>query len=162
MKNFTFGAIAAIALLAVSHKQPAHEEPPALPPPNKHQQLTELIFQRPIDDFSLRTISVTATAYSATPRETNSSPEVTADMTPSRIGLLAISRDLEAELGLQLGETVVIPELGVFKIHDRMSTHKRKGTSQQQAIRRSVDILHANSKAALMFGKQQVKLIYIR
>ncbi len=127
-----------------------------------HKRLSELTFSRDMTNASLRTITVTASAYSASKAECNATPEITADGTPSRIGLLAISRDLESELGLQLGETVLLPGLGVFKIHDRMSTHKHKGTAKCKPIRRSVDILHVSHKAARLFTPRTTELIYIR
>jgi 3D (Asp-Asp-Asp) domain-containing protein len=96
-------------------------------------------------------IPVTVTAYSARRAETNSEPWWTADMTLSRVGILAVSRDILNELGLEYGQTVILGNYGVFKVHDTMN----------KRFTRRVDILMANQKAALKFGlKKDIKLTW--
>lgn len=104
----------------------------------------------PSIDMTTYSTDVTITAYSASTRETDDTPELTADLTPSRVGLLAVSCDLINEFGLKFGERVLIPEYGVFEIRDIMNKRFKK----------RVDILHANRKAALKFGKREGKLIW--
>lgn len=87
-------------------------------------------------------IPVTVTAYSARAKETNSEPWWTADMTLSRVGILAVSRDILNEVGLEYGDTVILGDYGVFKIHDTMN----------KRFKRRVDILMGNAKAANKFG----------
>jgi len=129
----------------------------------KNRKLLEIIFSHPMDNYLVLSTPVTVSAYTASVDETNSEPHFTADMTPSRIGLVAISRDLEHELGISLGQTIILPSLGVFRVHDRMSTHKRKNTASPVPITRSIDILHANKKAAKKFGvRQNETMLYIQ
>jgi len=125
----------------------------------KARDLLSKVFNRDMSHFRTGTMKVTLTAYSAVPRETNSQPEITAYNVPSRIGLVAISRDLEAVLSP--GEVILLPNYGVFKVQDRMSTHKHKGTNPTPIVR-TVDILHATPQAAKLFGvKKHEPLIFI-
>ena len=129
---------------------------------DQRNKLLSKIFNRNMTTFSTASINVTATAYSACAVECNSEPYWTANHTPSRIGLLAISADLEHDLGLQLDQLVLLPKYGLFKIADRMSTHKHKNTANPIPIRRTVDILHASAHAAKLFGiDPEIELIYI-
>jgi 3D (Asp-Asp-Asp) domain-containing protein len=110
--------------------------------------LSQVFGYVPSNSFST---PVTVTAYSARPQETNSEPWFTADMTPSRVGLLAVSRDLLYEIGLQYGQTVILEGLGVFKVRDTMN----------ERFRRRVDILMAHHKAAKLFGKREAVLRWV-
>ena len=113
--------------------------------------LLKEVFQQPVYGKPILSTPVTATGYSARRVECDSTPEVTASMKPSRVGMLAISRDLEDELGLRLGQFVVLKGMGLFQIADRMN----------DKWRRRVDVLHGNAKAARLFGKKQVELIWV-
>ena len=106
-----------------------------------------------ITSLSMR---VTVSAYTARAEECDTTPEVTADMTPSRIGLLAVSPDMISDGHVTYGDTVALIDsgefLGVFVIHDTMN---RRYTHR-------VDILHGNVRAALLFGiRQNVELIRV-
>jgi hypothetical protein len=128
----------------------------------RDKKLLETIFRQPMDTYHIGEITVTVSAYTASIDETNDNPHQTADMTPSRIGLVAVSQDLYYELGLKKGDTIILPAFGAFRIHDTMSTHKRKNTANPIPIRRSIDILHATKKAAKLFGvKHDQKLYFI-
>lgn len=128
----------------------------------QRNRLLAKIFNQDMTNFNTASITITATAYSACAAECNSQPYWTANHTPSRIGLLAISADLEHELGLQLDQLVLLPKYGLFKISDRMSTCKHKNTANPIPIRRTVDILHASAHAAKLFGiDPEIELIYI-
>jgi 3D (Asp-Asp-Asp) domain-containing protein len=96
------------------------------------------------------TKKVTATAYTAREAETNSEPWITANGRPSRVGGLAVSRDLEV-LGINLGDMVVIKGMGLFRVEDRMN---KRFTNR-------IDILHANLKAARIFAKQELEIMWI-
>ncbi|RLG18751.1 hypothetical protein DRN75_00870 [Nanoarchaeota archaeon] len=123
------------------------------------RELLSKVFNRDMSNFQTATMDVTLTAYSATVAETNNRPEVTAYMVPSRIGIVAVSRDLEAVFSP--GELILLPNYGLFKIQDRMSTHKHKGTNPVP-ITNTIDILHATPKAARLFGvKKHEPLIFI-
>lgn len=117
----------------------------------KALELLSLIMNQQIDSIQTFSLPVTITAYSAEAAQTDSTPELTADQTPSRIGLLAVSRDLLHEIGLRYGQRVIIPAYGVFEIRDTMN----------KRFTRRVDILHGNEKAALAFGKMEGELIWM-
>ena len=116
--------------------------------------LIETIFKIEIDEeFSTWSTPVTVSAYTAREEECDSSPETTADMTPSRIGLLAVSRDLIEVMGLKFGDVVMLVDrgasLGVFTISDVMNP---RWTNR-------VDILHGNLAAARLFGVRENVLL---
>lgn len=103
---------------------------------------------------------VTATAYTAREEECNDEPEITASGRPSRIGGIAVSRDLEA-LGINIGDLVVIKNMGLFKVEDRTAEMKRKNTSNPVPVVNTIDILHANVKAAKIFGTGTIEIIWL-
>ena len=90
---------------------------------------------------------VTLSAYTAREEECDATPELTASLTPSRVGLIAISWDLRAVFSF--GDMVIIPPYGVFKVADLMN---ERWTNR-------IDILHANIKAAKLFGVQKHRKI---
>lgn len=129
---------------------------------SRAEKLLAEVFGSPLQNSLLASTTVTLTAYSATEAETNSEPYITADHTPSRIGLAAISRDLENELGLSLGQVIILKDFGAFLIADRTSTHSHKHTASPRPIRRTIDILHASPEAARRFGRKEgIKLFYL-
>jgi len=120
----------------------------------KIDQLKQIVSQAMLQEYSdqpLETLKVTATAYSARKEECNAQPWITASGTPSRVGVVAVSRDLE-ELGVQLGDFVIIKGMGLFRVEDRMNKRWRK----------RVDILHANVEAARRFAKRNVEIMWLR
>ena len=96
------------------------------------------------------TMAVTATAYTAREEECNSEPWITASGTPSRVGVIAVSRDME-KLGIRLGDLVIIKGMGLFRVEDRMNKRWSK----------RIDILHANLKAARKFAKRKVEIMWL-
>jgi 3D (Asp-Asp-Asp) domain-containing protein len=114
------------------------------------------VFKQEVTDFTTFSTPVTITAYTAREEECDSTPETTADGTPSRIGLLAMSNDLYKELGFKKGDRVMLVtedgNLGVFAVHDGMN----------KRWRRRVDILHGNVKAARLFGKTPGQLVWLK
>jgi 3D (Asp-Asp-Asp) domain-containing protein len=103
---------------------------------------------------------VTVTAYTARIEECDETPEVTSSGRPSRVGAIAVSRDLEAR-GISLGDMVVIKGMGLFRVEDRTGEFKRKNTDNPIPVTNTVDILHANIKAAKKFGTGQEILIWL-
>lgn len=102
-----------------------------------------------LDDVLFST-PVTITAYSARKEECNNDPHVTASGRPSRVGMLAISRDLRDELGIHFGQTVWLKGLGQFKVCDLMNAR----------FKRRVDILHATAEAAKKFGSREGTIMW--
>lgn len=116
------------------------------------RQLLEQVFNQPIQHLQTYTATVTLSAYTASVDETNAEPWITANLTPSRIGLVAVSRDILLLAGLHLGQTILLPPYGAFQIQDVM--HER--------WKMRVDILHASKKAARLFGvKENMKMVWI-
>jgi len=132
-----------------------HMTPVPVPMDEKDAKIKryEKILAQALGEVPTRTFStpVTVTAYSARAEETNSEPWYTADMTLSRVGILAVSRDILDELGIEYGDTVILGEYGTFKVHDTMN----------KRFHRRVDILMGNKKAAELFGiKKKIKLTW--
>lgn len=98
----------------------------------------------------INSLVVTATAYTAREEECNSQPWVTASGTPSRVGAIAVSRDLE-DRGVKLGDVVIIKGMGSFRVEDRMNKRWQN----------KIDILHANLEAAKIFAKRDVELMWL-
>jgi len=120
------------------------------------------VFGRGMTSFTTARITVTVTAYTASVDETNDDPHHTAYMTPSRIGIVALSRDLRIGCGLDRGDVIILKGYGAFMVEDKMSTHKNKGTDHPTEIRATVDILHATKKAAKLFGvKRAVEMTFV-
>lgn len=118
---------------------------------HRNNDLLAEIFGHPVGDRPVFSMTLTATGYSARKEECDSTPEVTASMTPSRVGVIAISRDLEANVGLKMGQMVVIKGMGLFRVEDRMNK-RWEGR---------IDILHGNPEAARLFGKREVEILWI-
>ncbi len=96
-------------------------------------------------------ISVTVSAYSPTEEECDSDPFITAFQKPVREGTIAISRDLEKELGWREGDRIHIHGLGVFEVNDRMAFKWKK----------RVDIFFHDTEKALSFGIKQANAVKI-
>jgi 3D (Asp-Asp-Asp) domain-containing protein len=95
-----------------------------------------------------QSVQVKVTAYSASPRETQGDPWVTASGKRVRPGIVALSRDLERLLGVKFGDLVVLKGLGTFVFADRLARHKK----------RQVDIYIPSRKAARAFGVKRTSL----
>ena len=100
----------------------------------------ELVAQE--DTVKIRAIPVKVTAYNPVRSQTDSSPLITASNKRVRLGMVALSRDLEREFGLMFGDTIYLDGIGRFVFEDRM--HRRK--------RRQADILMFNPIEARKFG----------
>jgi 3D (Asp-Asp-Asp) domain-containing protein len=90
----------------------------------------------------IRAIPIRVTAYNPVRSQTDSSPLITASNKRVRVGMVALSRDLEREFGFTFGDTVYLYGFGRFVFEDRM--HRRK--------RKHVDILMFNPVEARKFG----------
>jgi len=117
----------------------------------KKSDLLAKVFGIDVKDRPVYSMKVTATGYTARKEECDANPEITASGNPSRVGVIAVSRDLEYELGLKMGDMILIPDMGLFRIEDRMNSRWK----------RRIDILHGNLKAAKLFGTKQVEIIWI-
>jgi len=103
------------------------------------------------DPVKIRTIPVKVTAYNPVRSQTDSSPHITASNKLVRLGMVALSRDLEREFGLMFGDTIYLDGIGSFVFEDRM--HRRK--------RRQVDILMFNPIEARKFGVKKSYLFIL-
>lgn len=99
----------------------------------------------------IRAVPVKVTAYNPVQSQTDNSPLITASNKRVRVGMVALSRDLEREFDFRFGDAVYLYGLGRFVFEDRM--HRRK--------RRHVDILMLNPVAARKFGVKSSYLFVI-
>jgi len=99
----------------------------------------------------IRAIPVKVTAYNPVRSQTDNSPLITASNKYVRVGMVALSRDLEREFGFTFGDTVYLDGFGRFVFEDRM--HWRKT--------RHVDILMLDSIEARRFGVQSSYLLLL-
>jgi 3D (Asp-Asp-Asp) domain-containing protein len=99
---------------------------------------------------SLQFRKIVLTGYTSSRRETDSTPFLTASMTRTRQGCLALSRDLlrtfTPDAPYDFGDYVLIPGVGVFIVEDTM--HAR--------WRNRGDIWFADRAAALRWGRRRV------
>ncbi len=98
---------------------------------------------------NIRLVPVVVTAYNPVASQTDSTPKITASNKRVRLGIVALSRDLEKEFGFKFGDTVVIEGHGFFVFEDRMN----------KRWRRRVDILMFSMEAAREFGVQSSHLM---
>ena len=120
---------------------------------NDNTKLEELLshaFSTDVRDRPMYSKLVTATAYTAREAECDATPWFTASMEPSRVGAVAVRRDLEA-IGLTFGKIIIIEGYGAFRIDDRMNA---RWTNR-------IDILHANLKAANLFAKRELTIHWL-
>ena len=115
-----------------------------------------------------RVLILEATAYTSSPRETDSTPYVTATGARTRLGILAVSRDLLKEL--PYGSLVKLEDLGrwqdgqdagrfnflfkdvLFVVEDTMN----------RRFKQRVDVWLPDRSLALKFGRRRLKLTVIR
>lgn len=93
-----------------------------------------------------RNRTLTVTAYSARPSETDDTPTITASNKPVRQGIVAVSRDL-FDSGWVFGKKVYIKGHGLFTIDDLMARDKRN----------QLDIFMYDTARAVRFGKQTLQ-----
>ncbi|MFQ5511762.1 MAG: 3D domain-containing protein [Candidatus Krumholzibacteriia bacterium] len=122
---------------------------------SEQSRLTEILLD---GGYSLRygdevVVKVVATGYSSSVWETDSSPFVTAANTPTRNGILAMSRDLldkyTPDAPFSFGDYVHIPGLGDFLVEDSMNARWDN----------RVDIWFPSRMEALRFGVRKVYLM---
>ena len=89
-------------------------------------------------------VPVRITAYNPVEEQTDETPLTMASGKTVYRGAVALSRDLEADLGLRFGDSIEIDGLGLFVFEDRM--HRR--------WKRTVDILLFSPEKARRFGVQ--------
>ena len=120
----------------------------------EQSRLTEILLD---SGYTLRygeeiVVKVVATGYSSSVRETDSTPFITAANTPTRNGILALSRDLLTHYTpgapFSFGDYVRIPGLGNFLVEDSMNARWDN----------RVDIWFPSRMEALRFGVRRVYL----
>lgn len=105
----------------------------------------------PVTTNSKPALAVTVSAYSPTEEECDEDPYITAYQKPVKEGTIAISRDLEEELGWGIGDKVYLTGLGVFEVWDRMHPKWKK----------KVDIFFHDTEKAVSFGVKQAKVLKV-
>ena len=94
-------------------------------------------------------ITVKVTKYNAVPEQTDDTPTITASNKTIEKGVVALSRDIEEELGLKFGDKIYLKGLGYYIFEDRMN---KKWT-------RRVDIYEKSILEAKKFGIVETELI---
>jgi 3D (Asp-Asp-Asp) domain-containing protein len=97
-------------------------------------------------------LPVEVTAYNADPKQTDSTPNITASGQQVREGICALSRDIEKEYGLKFGDKIEIIGLGIFEFRDRMNKRIKKG----------VDVFKKSLGEALQIGRQERKIRFLK
>lgn len=95
--------------------------------------------------------AVEVTCYTSEVRQTDSTPYHTADGSTVRVGIIAVSRDMLAELGLKYGQRVALAGYGIFEIRDTMNSRWR----------RRVDIWLPDKRAAQLHGVKATTLLWV-
>ena len=111
--------------------------------------LLSLSFLNPMAD-AITYIPVTVTAYEPKTEQTDDTPLITASNERVRLGIIALSKDLEKEYNFHFGDTIWLEKYGLFVFEDRM--HPR--------WKRRVDIFMWSG--ADIFGIKKDKIILIR
>jgi 3D (Asp-Asp-Asp) domain-containing protein len=79
--------------------------------------------------LGLDLVKAVVTAYSSTPDQTDETPWLTASCTPTRPGIIALSRDLlrtfTADAPFEFGDMVLVAGVGVFLVEDTMAPRWR-------------------------------------
>lgn len=114
-----------------------------------------------------RVLTLKATAYTSSARETDSTPYITATGARTRIGIIAVSRDMLREL--PYGSKVILEDLGgpggrgkgrfnyllkgrVFVVEDTMHPRKRE----------QLDVWLPDRSTAIRFGVRNVRVTVIQ
>jgi len=116
-----------------------------------------------------RVLILKATAYTSSPHETDRTPYITATGARTRLGIIAVSRDL-LKTDLPYGSLVQLVDLGrwqdgadagrynplfenlLFVVEDTMNKRKRQ----------QIDIWFPDRSLALRFGVRRVEVIVVR
>lgn len=106
-----------------------------------NQTMLEFLEKR-LDVLKEEVIRVKVTGYSPTVEECDDDPYITAFNKRVKTGSIAISRDLERDLGWKLGDMVHLHGLGTFEVWDRMPSKWN----------RRVDIFFFDTDEAKAFG----------
>jgi len=94
-------------------------------------------------------LPIAVTAYTASRQETQGNPRDTASGARVQRGMVALSKDLEHDLGLAFGDRVTLEGIGTFVFEDRVSSRKR----------RQADIFMESRQAARVFGKRKAYIL---
>lgn len=108
------------------------------------------VFGHAVKPAELKSVQVTITAYSSTIDQCDSTPYIAANNEPVRVGVLAVSPDMQKEFGIRFGQRVLIPGYGLFEVCDVMNPRWK----------RRVDIWESDRNAARLFGKRQGTMIW--
>ena len=92
------------------------------------------------------------TAYTASVEETDDTPFTTASNQRVRVGICALSRDIEKDFGLKFGDEIVIEGLGKFEFQDRMN----------KRLKKHVDIFMSSKFEAFQFGRKKLNVSWLK
>jgi len=92
------------------------------------------------------------TAYTASVEETDDTPFITASNQQVRVGICALSRDIEKDFGLKFGDEIIIEGLGKFEFQDRMN----------KRLKKHVDIFMSSKFEAFKFGRKKLNVSWLK
>ena len=104
------------------------------------------------EKFSIYKTVCKITGYNPTIEQCDDTPNITASNKAVRLGMVAVSRDLEEHYKLSFGDYVYIKDLGLFEFQDRL--HKR--------IKNQIDILCWNRKTAYKLTNSEQIVYFIK
>ena len=107
--------------------------------------LLHFIFYLPTS--SVYMVPITLTAYEPSIYQTDTSPFITASNKQVRLGIVALSRDIEKKYNFKFGDVVLLENHGMFVFEDRMN----------KKWKNRIDIFMYNG--ADLFGKRKDNLI---
>lgn len=100
----------------------------------------------------LRSTTVTASSYNPVEEQCDSTPLIASDNKLVEPGILALPQHYRKELGIRLGQRVVLEGLGVFTVRDHMHNRKPRGR---------VDIISFIPEWSTAWGKRPLKMYWI-
>lgn len=124
--------------------------------PEMSDDLAALRIELPTDEGSALVFhNLIVTGYTSCPRETDSTPYITASMTRVRPGCLALSRDLLRTFTegapFDFGDWVVLPGVGIFIVEDTMNARWRQ----------RADIWFQHKRQARHWGRRRAMIAHL-
>ena len=114
--------------------------------------LTYNIYIKKTKPVTIYETKCTITGYNPTTNQCDSTPNITASNKIVRLGMVAVSRDLEKKYDLKFGDYVFIEDLGLFEFQDRLN----------KKIKNTIDVLCWNRKTAYKLTKKQSIVHFIK
>ncbi len=116
------------------------------------RDLLTMIFGEPVPQYALRSTTVIASSYNPVEAQCDADPLIASDNKLVMPGVLALPKHYRLELGLKMGQKVILSGLGPFTVRDHMSSRKPRGR---------VDIISFIPEWSKKFGKREVTMYWV-